>query len=403
MPVTTRAEARPAVADARIPAGWLTLLGTPLAFGMTAPTLLIPRAAADLGVSEPSASWLLTAFGAGIALGTPLLSRLVSRNGARFALLLSAALMAAGTLLLALVPLWSTLALAVLGRVLQGVGGAGLTAIAMSLAGTPRRMGLITSGIAAFGAVGPLASSALADVATWHVALLITAVNLIAVPAVASRTTTVAPPGTPFDVPGALLVAALVTAAVFLPQAPVLSGAALVATAALLVCWIRVRPEGFVPAEVVTRPGFLLFSGLALVLSTGYFTLFFGMPALLDDRAGWGDSQVGTGQLVAQLVGSGLALALTSVAGRMVPRVVVGVLVALGAVAAVTGLVAAGAILTLAACATALLAAASAQGLLSLYATNDLPERQRPTGIGLFNACYQLGSALSPALVAQLL
>ncbi|CAM5519526.1 Major facilitator superfamily protein OS=Streptomyces glaucescens OX=1907 GN=SGLAU_17365 PE=4 SV=1 [Streptomyces glaucescens] len=377
---------------------WLVLLGTPIAYGMTAPTLILPEIAGGAGTSVRSAAWLVTAFGWGIAAGTPLIAGLISRRGVRAALLASAGTLLAGTLLLCLAPVLPALVVA---RAAQGIGAAGLTAIAMSLAGSPRRMGMVTAGIAGLGAVGPLAGSELAAVWPWQAALALLAVSVAAVPAVARGARDVTAEDSPFDFLGAALLTGFVTASVFVISAPLPAGACLVLVAVLLALRIRRRPDGFVPAALLRSGTFTLLSGLGFLLATGHFTLFYLMPGLLSDAAGWGDGRVGTGILIAQLAGSAGSLVLASAAGRLARRTVLGALVALGLAAPALALAGAGPVVLLAASGVAVLAASAAQATLSILSTETLPDRRRPAGIGLFNVCYQLGGALGPALAAQ--
>ncbi|OQD57871.1 hypothetical protein BM536_000185 [Streptomyces phaeoluteigriseus] len=48
----------------------------------------------------------------------------------------------------------------------------------------------------------------------------------------------------------------------------------------------------------------------------------------------------------------------------------------------------------------AVLATSAGQATLAVYAAQTAPAAQRPTAIGLFNLCYQLGGAFGPAIAA---
>ncbi|MET9320712.1 MFS transporter [Streptomyces sp. NPDC003038] len=370
-----------------MPVGWLLLLVAPLGLGMTVPALLTADLAAGLAVPVRATTWLSTGFAWGVAVGTPLLAGLISRRGARVTVVVSAVLMLAGTVLLAI---WPVLAPTVAGRALQGIGGGGLTAVAITLAVTPRRTGVLVSGIAAAGALGPTAGWLLVAVAPWRLVLMLTAVGLVAVPVVAgwspattrartarahttragttrARTTGVPATGAPatrpprrrrphagfdaFDGFGAGLLAVLVTSLLCVPQAPVVAGAVLLVAGMLLVGWLQVRPGGRGPAPAVRCRTFPLVSalGLAFLLAAAQFTLPFAGAAL-------------TG-------------------GGPAPGVV----------------------LPLASGAVALLAAPVGRVLLTRFATGGPDDPQSSTGIRLFITCYQLGGAVGPALVAPLL
>ncbi|MCP2166323.1 MFS transporter [Goodfellowiella coeruleoviolacea] len=380
-----------------LPGPWLALLAAPVALGTTGPTVVLPRIAADLEIPVAAATWLGTAYGWGVAVGTPLLAGLLRLRGIRAALLLGAALVGAGTLLLVLAP---TLPLLLAGRVVQALGAAGLITAAMNLAGSTRRMGLITAAISAAGAVGPLAGTLIGAAGTWRPVLALAALTLLAVPAALRVAPAAASaPVSEFDLPGAGLVLVLATALVLVPRAALPSAAVAVLAAVALARHVRRRPEGFVPLDVLRSRSFTGCCALALALATSYFAILYAVPRLLADR-GWSAGSVGVGQLAVLLLGALLVWVLTSV--RLARPVVLGVLTGLGVLAL-------GLVLTpwpvpvLASAGVAVVSASGTQATLSVLAPAAVPDRHRPVAIGLFNLCYQLGGAFGPALVALLL
>ncbi|MFD5101976.1 MFS transporter [Streptomyces albidochromogenes] len=396
---TTAAPAGPVPAR-QVPALWLALLATPVAAGANSPVLILPDMADAFGLRPASVTWLVTAFAWAMAVGTPLMASLLRRCGLRTTLRVSTVLVLAGTLLVALAP---SMALALPGRAAQAVGGAGLVTSAMSLAGSVRRMGVITAGFGVLGAVGPLLGSLLADAFSWRVSLAVSVLALTALPAVTRRAPrTTPPPATPFDARGASLLVALATALVLLPHHPLPAAGTALAAGAALAAHVRTRPDGFVPAALLRTPAFLLAALPACALATSYFTLLFAVPQLLAARTDWSTAAIGTGQLVALLAGSFLSLALAAVSARLGRRRVLTLLFTLGALAPVTAAVSTWAPLLLLAAAAAVLTTTAGNANLAVYATQAAPESQRPTVIGLFNLCYQLGGAFGPAVAALL-
>ncbi|MBP1160787.1 putative MFS family arabinose efflux permease [Rhodococcus sp. PvR099] len=140
----------------QISALWLALLASPIAASANSPVLILPAMADSFGVRTATVTWLVTVFAWAMAIGTPLMATLLRRRGTRLTLAVGSTLIVAGTLLVAVAP-WLPLAMA--GRAAQAVGGAGLATVAMTLAGTARRMGAITAGFGILGAVGPLVGS----------------------------------------------------------------------------------------------------------------------------------------------------------------------------------------------------------------------------------------------------
>ncbi|MFD6877070.1 MULTISPECIES: MFS transporter [unclassified Streptomyces] len=387
-----------------VPALLLALMAAPLAAGANAPVLIVPDIAGSLGVPVGAAAQLLTAFGWAVAVATPLLAGLLRHRGTATLLRLSAALVLAGALIVAVSP-W--LPLTLLGRCAQAAGGAGFVAVAIGLAGTARRMGVVSAGFGVLGAAGPLLGKALAETASWRLALALPVVALLAVPAVArraaaTRAASVPAPGR-FDARGAVLLTALVTALVLLATAPLAAlGAALVA-AALLVLHVRRRPEGFVPVALLRKPVFVGSALLALTVSTSYFTVLLTVPRLLADRAGWDPAAVGTGQLLALLAGSALSWPLAAVSSRMSRAVVRTVLAATGAASVLTAVLADSGPLLLAATAAGVFTATAANAVLSTHAVAAAPDAgRRPAAIGLFTLAYQLGGAFGPAAAGLL-
>ncbi|MFJ4330590.1 MULTISPECIES: MFS transporter [unclassified Streptomyces] len=384
----------------RISAATLGLLATPTALSANATTTALPDIARDVGVPVSTATWIATVFGLAVAVGTPLAAALLRHRGVRAAVLASTGLIVLGTVAVAFS---ETMPGLLAGRAAQALGGSGLVTTAINLAGTPRRMGVITAGSGMCGALGPLAGSLLSEHASWHVALSLSALALLAVPATLRRAPAPSPARTAFDPVGAALSVALISALAFLTRFPV---PALVCAAVLslaLTAWIRHEPDGFVPAAVLRSPAFVMASGVVCALATAYFALLYTVPRLLEDDAGWNSSQIGAGSLVALLIGSALSWGMAAYAHRMSVSAVLTVLLVLGVLAPVTAVLLATPAVLLAAAGVAVFVAASGQATLSVVAGNAVAERQRTTTLGLFTLCYQLGGAFGPAIAALLL
>ncbi|WP_125261984.1 MFS transporter [Streptomyces alboflavus] len=384
----------------QVPAFWLALLAAPVAAGANAPVLILPDMARSLGVATATATWMVTAFAWAMAAGTPLLAALLRRRGLKPLLRLSTALVVGGTVLVAIAP-WLPVALA--GRVGQSLGGAGLVAAAMNLAGSARRMGVISSGFGVMGAAGPLLGATLTDAVSWRLAFAVSAIALLAVPAVARYARDAQPGEGRFDARGATLLIALATALILLPTAPLPAVAAALLTAVLLALHVRRRPEGFVPSTLLRSPLFLISAALGVTLSTTYFTLLFTVPSLLQDRAGWSKGAIGTGQLITLLTASALSWLLAASSARLGRAAVRTILVTVGATAVATAAFSASGPLLLLAAGAAAFTATGANATLSVHAASATTPAQRPTAIGLFALSYQLGGAFGPGITTLLI
>ncbi|MEU2853807.1 MFS transporter [Streptomyces syringium] len=401
-PATATASASPLTGKApsgRVPALWLALLAAPLAMGANAPVLILPSMARSLAVPTATATWLVTVFAWAMTIGSPLCAGLIRQRGLRPALLVSGTAVAVGTTLVTTAP-WLPLALT--GRAVQAIGGAGLVAVAMNLTGSTRRMGVITAGFGILGASGPLLGSVLASAVSWRLSLALSAVALLAMPAVWRHTQRTPPAVTTFDATGAGLVVALASALVLIPTAPLAAALAALLIAVPLVVHAKRNPDGFVPAVLLRSPAFIGSALLACAFSTSYFALLFSLPRLIAQRTPWSTDVIGTGQLIALLLGSALSWILSASAGRLAYRTVLTALITLGALAPLTAAFATWGPLLLLAATAAVLVSTGSNAVLSIRAAKDAPDHQRPTAIGLFVLCYQLGGALGPALAALL-
>jgi MFS family permease len=422
-------------------APWLALLAGPLSFGIAGPALILSDAADGLGVSVGAATWIVTAFGLGIAVGTPLMAGLIGHRGVRAALTTSGLLVLLGSILAVTVPLLPMLAVA---SAVQGLGAAGLTTTAMNLARSTRVMGLVTAALAVFGATAPLVGSLVSDALSWHAALALPGLSLLAVPAALRRAPAAlrrapaglrgvpaglrgvpaglrrvpaglrrAPAGVRdapaastagdrFDGKGAVLLTALVTALVFVPQWPVVAGLCAIVAGALLGLHVRTRPNGLVPAVLLRTPRFLISAGLAFALAVVNFGMFYGIPVLLSRHAGWTASEIGFAMLWPLLFGGLASWVVVAVTARLGFGTVIAGFVVAGIAAALVAVSTTAPLVLLVAPALSSVAAAAGQGVFAVRATAAAPDGHRPAAIGLFTLCYLLGAAFGPAIVAQL-
>ncbi|MEU6857334.1 MFS transporter [Glycomyces sp. NPDC046736] len=382
----------------RAPAVALAALAGPMSFGITGPALVLGDIARDLDVTIPAATTVVTAFGWGIAVGTPTMGALLTRYGPRVALSLCSLLIAAGAALVLAVPALPAL---VVGSGLQALGSAGMVVVAMSLAASPAAMGAVTSSLAGVGAVAPLIGIQVSAALSWQAVLAMTLLSLIAVPFVlrsVGRGTEVEAPR--FDAWGALLLTALVTALVFVPQRPLPALVAVAVTAVLLAAHLRRRPHGFVPADLLANRVFAASAGIAFVLAVANFGIVYAAPGRLGDLTAWTPGQLGLAVAVPYLFGGVTSWLLVARSARLrYPTLITALLLASAAAVAAVTLGNALVPLLFAGMATGSLAAATGQGALALRATKST-STQSATAMGLFNLCYLLGAAFGPAIAA---
>ncbi|WP_052371922.1 MFS transporter [Amycolatopsis taiwanensis] len=379
--------------DRRIPVLVLALLATPTSLSANSTTTVIPGLARDLGITVADATWTATAFGWAVVIGTPVTAGLLRARGTRTAVLVNAALVLLGTLLVAVAPVLPVL---LAGRAAQAAGGGGLVTLAIGLAGTTRRTGAVTAGIGLVGAFGPLAGSTLSEI-SWRLPLCLSLVALLAVPVVLSRVPAHRgqDDATPVDPLGIMLVLGLASALVLIPRFPPQALVASVLASILLARHIRWHADGFVPQPLLRSRAFLASASVACALSTSYFALLYTVPRLLDHH--WPAEQIGVATLIALAVGSMASLLFTRYTSRLGVSPGRATLLTAGAIAValpVTGWPPAYA----AATAFAVFAATAGMAWYAPRAGRDTPERHRATALSLFTLCYQLGGAFGPAV-----
>ncbi|MET8869900.1 MFS transporter [Nonomuraea sp. NPDC004580] len=385
--------------DRGVPAAWLALLAGPLSFGIAGPSLILPDAARDLGLTLGAVTWIVTAFGWAIAIGTPLMAGLQSHQGVRRALLTCAALVALGAVLVVSLPSLPSL---VLGSAAQGLGTAGFTTIAMSLTRSARSMGLVTASLATVGSAAPLIADLAGELLSWQAGLALPALSLLAVPGVLRHRPAGPAPDAPFDPVGAVLLTALVTALVFVPHSWPVAGTAAVAAGGLLALHLRSRRDGFVPASIVRAPVFLLVSGLAFLLAATNFGMIYLLPALLAGQADWTSGQVGAAILWPLMFGGLASYGVIAATAKAPVKAVAWLFPGLAVAGVGLACLSLSPAALLIAQALTSLAAASGQGAFAARAAAAVPDGARSTAMGQFNLCYLLGAAFGPAIAAAL-
>ncbi|WP_017238413.1 MFS transporter [Streptomyces sp. SS] len=371
----------------------LAALAAPAAMGVSGPSLALPEAARELAVSPASAAWLMTAYGLGMAAGTPLLSATAGRRRGPAGVIRAAAVLV--VLGAVLVLLARTLPLAVAGRALEAAGAAGLNVAAFQLAGrdsTGRTPGLVAIGSAAGGTVGLFAGAAVAGALDWRAALVLPLLSLLALPPAlrladrgqeprylprpaprrssphaTSGTPTGAPTGTPTGTPAGTPTGA--------PAPP------------------PTRPPAL-PLDILRNPRFRAAAGLMLAVSTVNFGLLYAAPRRVAALTGWSSVQTGAVASLAALAGallSWLLIRSALVLGARRVRVVLGI-GSLGAL--VLALAAPWPAVVLVGSGTSALVTAGGQG------TGGLPPARHGLAISLFNLAFLTGVAAGPALAA---
>ncbi|WP_345680195.1 MFS transporter [Yinghuangia aomiensis] len=373
-------------------------MATPAAASATAPALILPDIASSLAVSTTAATWVVVSFAMATAIGNPLMAALIRRHGLPRVLGAGTILAVLGVFTVACAP---NLPLLLAGRAMQALGSTALAAVAMNLAGTVRRMGVITAGFAFWGGIGPLTASLLSAAVSWQLALSASGIALAGVPMVMwhlRRMPDVAVGADRFDARGATLVAIGVSALVLAPRYPRL-GIGLGAAAAVVLAWhVRRRPSGFVPRDLLRDRIYLGATSAAAALATAHFGLLYALPLRLRDTTDWTATTIGITQMSALLTGAAASLGLTAASARMGRRPVITVLVGCGLVAPATSLLVPWSPVLVPAAALGAAAAFGGLSTLGVLVSHRAPPPLGAQALGLLHLSYQLGAALGPFL-----
>ncbi len=245
-------------------------------------TVALPGIRDAFGLAADTASWVVLAYTIPYVACMPLHGRLGDLFGPRKVLIAGIGVYAIGTVICMVAP---NLAALVVGRIVQGAGGAGLNPLALTIIAREfpledrgRAMGTWNAAGPLTGMIGPTVAGFLIDAFSWRtiflpmvVAQVFGAISLLAlVPRDPRADDHRRPPGG-FDWPGMVLTAAtLLSFVLFLSSRPVTGrapftdwrlGLLFVASAVGWVLWEHSRENPFVAIGLFRRPQFSIASG----------------------------------------------------------------------------------------------------------------------------------------------
>lgn len=344
----------------------LAAVAAPGAAGLSSPSLVLPAIARELQSGLDSAAWLMSAYGLGMMLGTPLLTGTAGRRGPRALLLASAGALLFGVLVT--LAAGAALGPLVAGRALMAVGAAGFNVAAFQLAARQpdgRASGVVAIGSAAGGTAGLFIGAAVAAGLGWRACLVLPVLTL------------------------AVLPAALRGCAG--PQPAQRADADAEAEAAR-------RPFLGLDALAVRR--FRAVAAVMLVLATVNFGLVYAAPRRAAALTGWSVVRTGAVGSLATLTGALLSWSLVRAAPRLGLQRTTGLLLGVSFAALALAALGPWAPLVLLGAGASACVNAGGQGILTGVAAEAVAPQRRPEAIGLFNLVFLLGAALGPQLAA---
>ena len=296
--------------------------------GSSSAAIALPVIGTDLDVSTGVGAWAISLYVLMLAVATAVYGRVSDLVGIRLPLLVGVGLMSVGALAGALAPSFGALLVA---RIVQGVGAAavptlGVAIVSARYAGPAKgvALGRVAGIAAALSCLGPLAGGAIEGWLGWRAVIALPMLGALALPLL-WRSVPTQGSGARLDLIGAALVAATAAGVVLLVQSPstgpvvaVVGGVLAVLGIPAVTGWIRRRPNGFLPLDVIRNPAVVRSALAAGAVPAAWFALLIAVPAVLVAR-GWEPWQVG------------VALVPSAVTGLMAPRVAGPLLIRVGA------------------------------------------------------------------------
>ena len=288
-----------AAGNARYPLGVLLVVCGALFFGVlnaAAVVVVLAEIAEDLDTSIGQLSWIMTGFLLVYGVAIPFYGRLADLYGARPLFLMGVAVFSVGSLFAALAPNFELLLAA---RVIQGVGGAAVPGLGMTLASRaygPAARGMVRGVIGATigvgSAVGPLLGGLLSSAWGWEAIFAVNAAAALTIPfAIVVLPRDEERVGGQLDLVGGGLLALGVVGLVLAPTEGSQSGwtstwavagmALAVVSFAALSVQQRVATSPFIPRELTGNGQLIAFVSMSFLIMAANSGALIGLPILL--------------------------------------------------------------------------------------------------------------------------
>jgi MFS family permease len=381
--------------------------------GSSAVTVAVPVVRADLGLDVSSAAWIFAVFSLCFAVATAVFGRIADLAGLRTPLVVGVILMAAGSAVVGLAP---SLAVVLVGRVVQGIGSGAVPVLVNGIVaarwqGSIRStlFGTLMAVVSVVSGSGPVIGGAVEALLGWRWVFALPALGLLLIVPIA-RLAPTERHGGELDVPGVIATSLAIAGLLGLIQAPTAGlrvgvvGLVLLAIGVPLAAMrVRARPRGFLPLAVLRNREIMRAGFAGLTLLAAYFAMLLAAPELLAASRGWRPLQIGMALLPAAIMGA----AASRLAGYFGPRIghfrtaraaataaliglAVGALVSASAVAIVLGL------------AGTAIAFGASQTVLIDRVSIVTPPDMLGASLGVFNLVVFVGGSVGTALVGGL-
>lgn len=256
--------------------------------------VVLPKMATDINISTTLSVWVISGFSLAYGVTMAAYGRIADLVGLRIPLTIGTIVMSIGALVAALS---SSFGILMVGRVLQGLGGAAVPVLGVAIVTSFNDHRLKTTGLAlvtglssAGAGIGPLVGGLLEYVGTWRLSIGITACNAILL-ALIWRQVPHKKSDAKFDLVGSLLFTGVATGLVAIIQSVstgmtvrIVGGTLLIFTLPALLIWVKSHPTGFLPISVYKNREAMRATFATISIPAAWFSTLVAVPIYLNSQ-----------------------------------------------------------------------------------------------------------------------
>lgn len=256
--------------------------------------VVLPNLARDLDITTSLSVWIISGFSLAYGVTMAAYGRIADLVGLRLPLTVGTIVMSIGALVAAFS---SNFGFLMVGRVLQGLGGAAVPVLGVAIVTSFNDYKLKTTGLAlvtglssAGAGIGPLVGGLLEYLGTWRLAIGITAANAFLLALIWKRVPHQRSDAK-FDLIGSLLFTGVATGLVAViqsvstgPTVREIGLALLILTLPTLIIWVKRNPSGFLPHSIYRNREAMRATFATISIPAAWFSTLVAVPIYLNSQ-----------------------------------------------------------------------------------------------------------------------
>lgn len=256
--------------------------------------VVLPNLARDLDITTSLSVWIISGFSLAYGVTMAAYGRIADLVGLRLPLTVGTIVMSIGALVAAFS---SNFGFLMVGRVLQGLGGAAVPVLGVAIVTSFNDYKLKTTGLAlvtglssAGAGIGPLVGGLLEYLGTWRLAIGITAANALLLALIWKRVPHQRSDAK-FDLIGSLLFTGVATGLVAViqsvstgPTVREIGLALLILTLPTLIIWVKRNPSGFLPHSIYRNRETMRATFATISIPAAWFSTLVAVPIYLNSQ-----------------------------------------------------------------------------------------------------------------------